>query len=105
MSLAAMSWLLNSIQGVGFLVGCGGGAMVGLTGSMIGGGLGTGRLVSTFCRCCWVLREGVGAEFSWGIRSTTTPRSVFCEGGGMMPKVISTMISPTLIAIASARPD
>lgn len=63
MSPAAISSLLISSHGVGFVVGVGGGAIVGFTGRVMGGGLGIGRLLSARGRCGWVPCVGVGAEF------------------------------------------
>ena len=80
--------------------------MVGFTGRIIGGGLGTGRLVSTRRSCFWTLCCFVGEALRcWGMRSTTIPRMLLWEGGGMMPRVIRMSRSPTLIAIARAKPD
>lgn len=80
--------------------------MLGFTGSMIGGGLGTGRFVSTCGLWSWVFRVCVGAALRLsGRRLTTIPRIVFCDGGGMTPRVISTKSNPTLIATASAKPE
>jgi hypothetical protein len=102
-----MSSLLISIQGEGLVEGfAGGGAMLGFTGRMIGGGLSTGRFVSVRGLCSSVFRVRVGEALRlWGMSSTTIPRIVFCEAGGMTPKVIKTKSSPTLIATASAKPE
>ena len=60
--------------------------MVGLTGRMIGGGLGTGRLVSTRRSCFWVFCCRVGdALRCWGMRSTTIPRMLRLADAGDDP--------------------
>ena len=102
MSDAAISSLLISTHGEFLGWGCGG-AMVGLTGRMIGGGFGTG-LCSTTCRdwCDSERLRARGLEVS-RMRSTTKPRVLFEAGGGMMPSDISMKNRPTLIATASAK--
>ena len=68
MSAAASSSLLISIQGWSFDVE--GGAMVGLTGSTIGGGLGVGAFARTW-GCCVVVCSADALRLS-GIRSTVS---------------------------------
>jgi hypothetical protein len=82
------------------LAGRGGGAIVGFTGRMIGGGLGTGLFglaaagVTFDSRLC-----------DSGMRSTTVARLDFCCGKGMIPSVSKASRRAPLTARASAKPD
>lgn len=94
MSELAISSLLISIQGDDF--GFGGGAIVGLDGITIGGGLGAGR--SAF------LVE-IASLCDSGSMSTISAFPTFLKVGGTRPSTSSATTSARLMLMASARPD